>query len=213
MDPARARGDGLLALSADVDTDLLFEAYSFGIFPWPQDIHTPILWFSPPYRGVLDFADLHVGQALKKVLRKHPYDVTFNQAFTQVMTQCARVPRPGQDGTWILPSMITAYTDFHAQGYAHSVECWHAGRLVGGIYGVYVGGVFSAESMFHLESNASKVALMQLIARLQAIQASWLDIQMVTPHMEAMGAKEIPRQVFLRRLARDRRGEMRALVP
>lgn len=218
-DPAVESIDGIVAMGDQLNVSTLFEAYSFGIFPWPHP-DLPTLWYSPDPRGVLDFSELHVGRSLRKFLRDSPFEVTFNTCFRDVMKRCSEVPRPGQEGTWINSGLIRAYEEFHAAGYAHSVEVWsssedsrgdrgslqsdsnktHERHLVGGLYGVYVAGVFSGESMFFSESNASKVALLSTIEMLQANGLTWMDIQMVTPVTEALGGKYILRDEFLRRL-------------
>lgn len=198
-DPRQSLEEGIVEVSDNVNVDRLLEAYSFGIFPWPHEAF-PVLWFSPPFRGVIDFEQLHVSRSLSKFLKRTNYLVTFNQAFEQVIEGCSAVPRPGQDGSWITPLLKRAYIDFHRAGYAHSVECWSDGKLVGGLYGVYVAGVFCGESMFHYKDNASKFCLLELIKVLKREGLNWMDIQMVTPHLERMGGKYIPREVFLWRL-------------
>ena len=198
-DPRAESLDGIVAMGDHLSVATLFEAYSFGIFPWPHE-GLPTLWYSPDPRGVLDFENLHINKSLKKFLKKHPFQVSFNQAFEKVMRKCAAVPRPGQKGTWIHEPLIKAYCDFHQAGYAHSVEVWEAGKLVGGLYGVYVGGVFSGESMFFEKSNASKLALIKTIEVLQKNNLKWMDIQMVTPITEALGGRYISKAEFYSRL-------------
>jgi leucyl/phenylalanyl-tRNA--protein transferase len=156
----------------------------------------------------LEFDRLHIPRSLKAVRRKSRFTYTIDQAFEDVIRACAKLPRPGQAGTWITTSMMKAYRDLNQQGWAHSVEVWEeatsAKRLIGGIYGVDVDGIFSGESMFHLRPNASKLALLHLIEHLRASGAEWMDIQMLTPHMEALGAREISRDDFLNRLDKGR---------
>ena len=205
MDPSLALSEGVVAISDEIDTDLLFEAYSFGIFPWPHNERDPLLWFCPPRRGVLDFSNLHVPRSLEKARRNCTWQLTFNKAFDQVIAECAEAERPDQAGTWITPRMEVAYREFHQQGYAHSVECWDGEQLVGGLYGVYVAGVFSGESMFYRQPNASKFCLLHIIERLKKNGLSWMDIQMLTPHMEAMGATAITRKAYLERLSESKR--------
>ncbi|MCB0386843.1 MAG: leucyl/phenylalanyl-tRNA--protein transferase [Bdellovibrionales bacterium] len=205
MDPRHALAEGVVAISDEIDTDLLFESYSFGIFPWPHNERDPILWFCPNRRAVLDFKDLHVSRSLNKFRRKSGWRISFDKAFDLVVEQCSLTVRPDQTGTWITQRMKSAYSQFHHLGYAHSVECWDGNDLVGGLYGVYVAGVFSAESMFYLKPNASKLCILALIEKLQNSGMQWLDIQMLTPHMGAMGGREVSRKDFLERLDQAKR--------
>lgn len=202
LPPARAPiEDGLIAYGGDFSVELLREAYTKGIFPWPQE-ESPILWFSPDPRGVLDFADFHVPRSLQKWARRNSHlRVTLNQAFKEVVRQCRLQARPGQSGTWILPEMEDAYTQLFKFGEALSIEIWDGDGLIGGIYGVVVGGVFSGESMFHLKPNASKLALWKLVEVLQSKGHHWMDIQMVTPVLAGFGGKLISRDEFLTRRA------------
>lgn len=195
--------EGILQVSDDISVDRLREAYSFGIFPWPTEGY-PILWFSPLERGVIDFAHFHQPRSLQKWMRGHDIRFTWNQRFKTVIEYCQRTPRPGQTGTWITPRLKRAYIEFHEAGYAHSLECWRGGELIGGMYGVYVGGVFCGESMFYLESNASKACLVHLVQFLAAAGLTWIDVQMVTPTVEQMGGHLISRREFLQRLAESR---------
>lgn len=190
----------VIALSNDLSTATLLDAYSKGIFPWPVDEETPIVWFSPRRRAVLDFDRLRIGRTLRKEIRRSRFELTIDAAFDRVMQHCAEIPRPDQDGTWILPEMIDAYRRLHRSGHAHSVEVWDGERLVGGLYGVDPGGAFSGESMFHLEDGASKIALLALVDRLRAHGQSWIDVQVMTPHMARLGARFIGRSEFLDRL-------------
>ncbi len=200
-DPRSAGEDGLLAVGGDLRIETLVDAYSRGIFPWPQE-GLPLLWFSPRRRGVLDFADVHWPRRFLQEMRSRPLRVTFNQAFDRVIHACASVPRTHENGTWILPPIEGAYTRFHHAGYAHSVECWNENdELIGGLYGVFVEGVFAGESMFHVESGASKRCLYSLVERLQGQGLQWMDTQMVTPVLETFGGKYISRDEFLARLA------------
>ncbi len=202
-DPESARPNGLLAVGGDLHPESLLLAYRNGVFPWPTEEH-PLVWFSPPRRGVLEFDRLHVPRSLAKArrrARREGWTITRDRAFREVIEACAVAPRPGQHGTWITVELIEAYCELHRLGHARSLEVWAPGnRLVGGIYGVDAGGAFSAESMFHLETNASKIALLALVDHLRERGAAWLDIQMVTPVLEALGAREIPRRAFLSRL-------------
>jgi leucyl/phenylalanyl-tRNA--protein transferase len=200
LPPARAPiDDGLIAYGGDFSVELLREAYSKGIFPWPQE-DMPILWFSPDPRGVLDFSDFHVSTSLKKWARTHEqWSYTFNQNFSQVMEQCRLQKRPGQNGTWILPEMEKAYLELFQRGEALSLEVWEEQQLIGGIYGVLIDGIFSGESMFHLKKNASKMALWKLVEELKSRGHQWMDIQMVTPVLAGFGGKLISRNEFLTR--------------
>jgi leucyl/phenylalanyl-tRNA--protein transferase len=198
-DPRVAGDDGLLCVGGDLRVETLVEAYSNGIFPWPQE-GLPLLWFSPARRGVLDFDELHWPKRFLQELKNKSFTITFNQAFGQVIKACATTPRVHEAGTWILPPMEQGYLRFHEAGYAHSVECWKDGQLVGGLYGVYVGGVFSGESMFHHVSGASKRCLYAMTEKLKAAGLKWMDIQMVTPVTESFGGKYISREEFLKRI-------------
>lgn len=211
-DPAAATMDGIVAMGDDLTVEALFEAYSFGIFPWPHP-DLPCLWFCPDERGVLEFKDLHINRSLAKFLRKCDYEITFNRAFGDVMRECASVARPGQSGTWITPEIVRTYEEFHKRGYAHSVECWENGELVGGLYGVYVAGVFSGESMFFKESNASKLCLIRLVEQLQKNGLTWMDIQMVTSVTSQLGGRYISKLDFLERLKAAKRKAKRLHLP
>ncbi|RYZ86294.1 MAG: leucyl/phenylalanyl-tRNA--protein transferase [Proteobacteria bacterium] len=195
--------EGVVAVGGLLDEGTLYTAYSKGIFPWPHPEY-PLLWFSPEKRGIIEFKDFAPNRSFEKFLRKHEMDfqVTMDQAFPQVVRECARQPRPGQEGTWILPSILKAYIDFHKAGYAHSIEVWQNRQLVGGIYGVFVKGVFSGESMFYKAPNASKLALYHLMQILKSWDLEWMDIQMVTPVTESFGGKYIERDLFLEKLKR-----------
>lgn len=199
IDPARSV-DGIVALGGPLTTENLLRAYCSGIFPWPirEDI---VPWCCPEERGILEFDELHVPRRLVRTRQKSTFHFTIDRAFPQVITHCATVARTGESTTWITREMIRAYCDLHRQGHAHSVEVWEGTDLVGGLYGVEACGVFSGESMFALRSNSSKLALLFLIEHLKDRGLDWIDIQMVTPHMEALGAKAISRAEFLEKLA------------
>ena len=199
-DPRHTGPEGVVALGGDLHPDSLRLAYSQGIFPWPME-GMPLLWFCPPERAILDFARLHIPRSLARERRRSRLTFTIDRAFDQVIEGCQGARRPGQEGTWITPAMRQAYCRFHRLGYAHSAEAWdEGGNLVGGIYGVAVEGTFAGESMFYRQPYASKLAMLHLIDHLGSRGLDWMDIQMMTPHMQAMGAREIPRDVFLRRL-------------
>jgi leucyl/phenylalanyl-tRNA--protein transferase len=202
-DPRSATRDGLVAVGGDLHPETLQLAYRQGIFPWPAP-GLPLLWFSPPERGVLDFADLHVPRSLSRASRQTTFRLTVDGDFSAVIRACAAMPRPGQDGTWISADIIAAYERLHRLGMAHSAEAWDGDRLVGGIYGVDVDGAFAAESMFYREPNASKLALLHLVSHLASRGLDWLDIQVLTPHMARLGAQAVARDGFLARLAATR---------
>lgn len=197
--------DGLLYIGGNLKTETLVQAYSMGIFPWPLEEAYPLFWFCPEPRGVLDFDDLHIPKSVEKLRKKGIYHFTFNREFKRVMEECVKQPRPGQEGTWIIPSMLPAYEEFHREGYAHSIECWRGEELVGGLYGVYVKGVFSGESMFHLEPNTSKLCLIELALKLKTLGLQWMDIQMLTPVTEHLGGHYLTRRGFLQRLKDEHR--------
>lgn len=199
-DPRYAPSD-VVAMGEDLRIDTLREAYRKGIFPWPHD-GLPLPWFSPRRRAVLFFDELHAGRSLRKAVRRAPFTFTIDRDFRSVIRACAAAERPDQDGTWIAPNIITAYTRLHAAGDAHSIEAWDAnGALAGGVYGVDAGGVFTGESMFHTQSDASKLALLFFIDHARSRGSTFLDCQVMTPHMEALGAREITRARFLDLLA------------
>jgi leucyl/phenylalanyl-tRNA---protein transferase len=191
--------NGLIAIGGDLTADRLLAAYRQGIFPWfsPGE---PILWWSPDPRMVLFPASLSIGRSLRKVIQQQPFDIRFNTAFEGVIHACAATPRPGQPGTWITDEIIAAYTQLHRLGYAHSVEAWQHGQLVGGCYGVKIGRMFYGESMFHHVSNASKVAFAHLVQWLNTQQVGMIDCQMHTPLLASFGAYEIPRDQFIAQL-------------
>ena len=195
-DPRRARGD-VVAMGEDLSVETLRDAYRHGIFPWPHE-RLPLPWFSPRRRTVLFFDELHIGRSLRRSANRSAFTFTIDRDFPQVIRACAAAPR---GGTWIGPEIITAYTLLHRAREAHSVEVWEGEDLVGGLYGVDSGGVFTGESMFHLRTDASKLALLHVIDHLRERGATWLDCQVMTDHMRALGAREIPRGQFLDMLA------------
>jgi leucyl/phenylalanyl-tRNA---protein transferase len=197
-DPHTADGDGLVAIGGDLSVERLRLAYRSGIFPWTVN---PISWWSPDPRGIFELEKFHVPRSLQKFLRKQTFEITIDRAFREVMQACA-APGPGRRGVWITPEFIDAYTRLHEAGDAHSVECWREGELVGGIYGVSLGGFFAGESMFHRVTNASKVALGHLVGHLRERGFTLFDIQMITPATRQLGAVEITRDEYLQRLKR-----------
>lgn len=195
---SQANEDGLLAMGGDLSAARLEMAYRNGIFPWfsPND---PILWWSPDPRMVLYTDAIHISRSLQKKLSKQSFTITFNQAFNEVITACAapRTPQHTDSDTWIVPDMIAAYTDLHHCGLANSVECWQDGKLVGGLYGVTLGGMFFGESMFSRVADASKVALITLCQRLAQCGFTMIDCQVKSDHLVSLGAVEIPRDDFI----------------
>ncbi|MEO5925657.1 MAG: leucyl/phenylalanyl-tRNA--protein transferase [Bryobacteraceae bacterium] len=192
----RTAVDDLVAVDGEMSVTRLVEAYTHGIFPWTAD---PITWWSPDPRAIFDLAAIHVPRRLQAQVRKHPYRVTFDAAFEAVMEACATAPRD-EDSSWISEEFLEAYTALHRAGIAHSIELWRGEELAAGIYGVAVGGLFAGESMFHRESNASKIALVLLQQQLAAWGFVLFDTQVVTPVTEMLGAKAIPREEYLQRL-------------
>jgi leucyl/phenylalanyl-tRNA--protein transferase len=190
----------IVSFGDELTVDNLRKAYRLGIFPWHVD-GLPLPWYCPEKRAILDFADLHIPRSLERARRKAPFTFTIDKDFKSVIENCAGISRRGETGTWITPGFIRSYTQLHHEGMAHSIEAWDAaGNLVGGVYGVDAGGVFCGESMFHTATGASKLALLHLIDHLKARGSTWLDAQVMTPHIRALGAKEITRSAFLRKL-------------
>ena len=196
----RTVAPGLLAAGGSLDIDTLACAYRQGIFPWFSE-GQPILWWSPDPRMVLEPARFQLHPSFRKTLRKFintpGCEIRFDQAFSQVMTACAGSPRPGQNGTWIVPAMRAAYGELHRAGLAHSVETWVDGELVGGLYCVALGQAVFGESMFSRRSDASKIALAALVAFCRQHGITHIDCQQNTPHLASLGAQEWPRQQFL----------------
>lgn len=191
-----ANEDGVLALGGRPDPETLKDAYSHGIFPWPHD-GLPLLWFSPDPRFALVPEEAHISRSLRKRMRRGDLEVRADTAFSEVIRKCARTPRPGQDGTWITREMVAGYTALHAEGLAHSIETWQDGVLVGGLYGVSLGGVFFGESMYTEAPDASKVAFATLLAQLVRWRFQLVDCQSWTGHLERFGAREWPRPRFM----------------
>jgi leucyl/phenylalanyl-tRNA--protein transferase len=184
----------LLAVGGDLAPERLLAAYRHGIFPWYSE-DQPILWWSPDPRAVLFPDELKVSRSLRKTLRKAPFEVRLDSAFRAVMEACA-APRADGLGTWITDEMLDAYTGLHQLGYAHSAECWADGELVGGLYGMALGGVFFGESMFARRTDASKVAFVHLVTQLRAWNFALIDCQVTTAHLTRLGARAIPRAEF-----------------
>jgi leucyl/phenylalanyl-tRNA--protein transferase len=197
-DPETSDDEGLLAIGGDLTPERLLFAYERGVFPW-YDEGLPPMWWSPNPRAVMDAEQLHVSRSLRRVMRSDRFTVSFDRAFPSVMLECGR---ERESGTWILPEMVDAYCELHALGHAHSVEVWRGEALVGGLYGVQRGALFAAESMFHRERDASKVALASAIERLFAAGIQLFDVQFLTGHLASLGAYEISRTEYLARAAR-----------
>jgi leucyl/phenylalanyl-tRNA--protein transferase len=190
----------IVSFGDELTVENLTNAYKLGIFPWHVD-GLPLPWYCPEKRAILEFSELHIPRSLERARRKNPYSFTIDKEFGEVIRTCSSMRRPDQTGTWITEDFVGAYSQLHDAGTAHSIEAWdEKGDLVGGLYGVDAGGVFCGESMFHTAANASKLALLFLIDHLRESGATWLDAQVMTPHIKALGAKEIRRKEFLRRL-------------
>lgn len=200
LNQALSEPNGLIAIGGDLSLPRLLNAYQHGIFPWFSE-GEPILWWSPNPRMVLFPDALKISNSLKKTLKNKPFDVRFNTAFRQVISACSHTPRPGQPGTWITQDIIEAYCTLHNAGYAISAECWQDNTLVGGCYGVKIGKMFYGESMFHLVTDASKVAFVHLVQKLKSEGVGLIDCQMKTAHLARFGAKEISRDDFIDNLS------------
>ena len=200
---AEARQDmgGLLAVGADLSPARLLDAYRRGIFPWGTIDGLP-LWYSPDPRMVLFPEQFRLTRSLAKTLRQGRYEIRLDSDFAGVMAGCAGTPRPGQDGTWISPEMQSAYFRLHELGWAHSVETWVDGQLLGGLYGLAIGQMFYGESMFSRQRDASKIAFAHLVRYLETSGFGMIDCQMHTDHLASLGAREIPGEAFVRHLAR-----------
>lgn len=207
-DPADAlsRPNGLLAMGGDLSPERLVAAYQRGIFPWYEQ-GQPLLWWSPNPRAVLRPGQLHIGRTLRKRLKAAPFELRTDTAFAEVIAKCAAprwVDGQAEYGTWITPVMQQAYGALHAQGIAHSIEAWQGDRLVGGVYGVQVGPIFCGESMFSKVDDASRIPLVWLAQQLAQLEGGLLDIQLMTPHLQRLGAEEIPRAEYLAHLTQHR---------
>lgn len=196
--PHLADENGLLAVGGDLTQKRLLLAYSMGIFPWFSD--ELILWWSPNPRLVLFPDEFKISKSLRKIIRKKVFHVTMDTAFKRVINSCAQTRLNNNEQTWIVNDMIDAYCKLHEVGFAHSVEAWHDGRLAGGLYGVALGKCFFGESMFTNVSNASKVALAILVKYLKTLSFDMIDCQVTTKHLISLGAREISRKIFIKRL-------------
>ncbi|MEX2532438.1 MAG: leucyl/phenylalanyl-tRNA--protein transferase [Nitriliruptoraceae bacterium] len=194
--PSEADEDGVVGVGADLEPGTLADAYLRGIFPWPHsDMPTP--WFSPNPRAVIPAKDINISRSLRSVMRHASWHTTIDTAFSAVMHACAQ---RDDEPTWITPEMIAAYTRLHDLSWAHSIEVWDGKTLIGGVYGVQLGAVFTAESMFFRRSNASKVALVALCRRFSEAGGVLIDAQIMTPHLASLGAVDLPRATFLAQL-------------
>ncbi|SES28097.1 leucyl/phenylalanyl-tRNA--protein transferase [Pedobacter rhizosphaerae] len=194
-DPTLAEEDGLLAVGGDLSLERLLVAYSNGIFPWFSE-GEPILWYSPHQRCVIYPEQIKISKSMKKVLKEEVFQVTIDQAFKEVIQNCAQMPRKGQDGTWITDDMQKAYINLHEKGFAHSIEVWQQDKLVGGLYGILINKVFCGESMFSRVSNASKTALIYLTN----LNIELIDCQLPNDHLLSLGAEMIDRETYLKML-------------
>jgi leucyl/phenylalanyl-tRNA--protein transferase len=200
LEAALPEPNGLLAAGGDLSAERILAAYRRGIYPW-FSAGQPVLWWSPDPRMVLYVDELRVSRSLRKRVRRGEFELRVDNAFGDVIEHCASSMRAGQTGTWITPAIIDAYTALHASGHAHSVESWRDGELVGGLYGIALGRVFFGESMFALETDASKVALVGLVALLRRLGVSLIDCQQETVHLASLGARPIARRAFAAHLA------------
>jgi leucyl/phenylalanyl-tRNA--protein transferase len=201
IDGAHFDATDIVCFGVPLTLETLQESYRKGIFPWDIGANIPLPWYCPEKRAILEFADLKLPRSLRREWKKTQFDLSIDRDFAGVIRTCSAISRSGQRGpSWITPAFVQAFQELHRAGMAHSVEVWEGDDLVGGLYGVDSGGVFCGESMFHLRSNASKFAVLFLIEQLQERGATWLDIETMTPHFEALGAKEIDRADFLDKL-------------
>lgn len=191
---------GLIAVGGDFEVPSLLLAYRSGIFPWPIPDY-PLAWFAPPRRAVLSFDAYHPSRSFLRWLRHNTFSVSFDVAFAETMRGCAaghtKPGEPVEMSTWITPEMIAAYTELHRAGFAHSCEVWDGEELVGGVYGIAIGGMFAAESMFFRKDNASKLALHSLVSHLQSVGLTWIDVQVLNPFTKSLGAAEVTRHRFM----------------
>jgi leucyl/phenylalanyl-tRNA--protein transferase len=197
FDPERADESGLVAVGGSLDPDLVLIAYRSGVFPWSSD--PMITWWSPDPRAIFDLENWKVHRTVRQNIRRGGWRFSVDTAFERVMRACAE-PQPGRESTWISEDFVVSYTELHRRGYAHSVEVWEGDQLVGGLYGVTLGGFFGGESMFNRRTDASKAAVMHLVDRLRACGFLLCDAQVPNPHLLRLGAIEIPRAEYLGRL-------------
>jgi len=200
--------DDVIHFGGELTITNLLAAYQSGIFPWPIAPDVPVPWVSPDPRAILSFSDLHISKSLARVMRNHPYRVSIDEAFPQVIEACAETPRVHEDSTWIDRRIIDGYVRLHEAGHAHSVEVWEGEKLVGGLYGVATKGCFAGESMFHRRSNTSKIALVHLVRHLEGQGLGWIDVQQLTDLFAKFGAIEIPRESYLQLLLATQANEL-----
>ncbi|MBD5780151.1 leucyl/phenylalanyl-tRNA--protein transferase [Pelagicoccus sp. NFK12] len=203
-DPELAEEEGIIAIGGDLSPERLVAAYSCGIFPWYSE-GDPILWFSPDPRMVLYPQNFKRSKTLSRLVRSGKYELRIDHDFPSVIANCAKIPRPGQDGTWITGDMQEAYVRLHHLGLAHSFETYQEGKLVGGLYGVSLGNAFFGESMFHHARDASKFAFHALVEFALENRFDFIDAQQPTKHLRSLGAQEVPRSAFLKELAASQR--------
>jgi len=199
LPPDSATPEGIVAVGGNLSPGMLLSAYSQGIFPWYSD-GDPIIWWSPDPRCVIFTDELHVSKSMKKLLRRGQFHITLDRRFRDVITACKKIPRSGQNGTWITDAMLEAYIVLHDLGYAHSVEVWDGKWLAGGMYGISLGNFFFGESMFSLIPNASKAAIIRLNDIIKKMSFLMIDCQIYSAHLKTLGARMIPRDEFLRQL-------------
>jgi leucyl/phenylalanyl-tRNA--protein transferase len=199
-DPRAASFQGIVALGGELNTGNLIRAYETGIFPWPMP-GWRLPWCCPEQRAILEFKNLHIPRSLAKAKRTSGFRFTIDAAFPRVIRACAQIPRAHESGTWIDRHIIRSYIELHEMGRAHSAEAWLGDELIGGMYGVDAGGAMGGESMFYLRPNASKLALLHMFEHLAERGLEWFDVQVLTPHVITLGAREIPRDLFLDKLA------------
>jgi len=198
----------IVSFGDELTVENLTKAYKLGIFPWHVE-GLPLPWYCPAKRAILEFSDLHIPRSLERARRKNLFTFTIDKEFGTVIRTCSTMRRPDQLGTWITEDFVRSYSELHEAGIAHSIEAWDEdGNLVGGLYGVDAGGAFCGESMFHTVPNASKLALLYLIDHLRQRGAEWIDAQVMTPHVKALGAREIRRKEFLRKLKESQGAEL-----
>jgi leucyl/phenylalanyl-tRNA--protein transferase len=200
LDKTLKNPDGLLAMGGDLSVARLFQAYRSGIFPWFSE-GDPLLWWSPSTRAVFAPGDLQLNRSLRKYQKQHQFQYSRNMAFAKVIAHCAALPRRNQAGTWISEEMQHAYLALHQAGYAHSIEVWHDQTLVGGLYGVVIGGLFCGESMFNLQPNTAKLALCMLQQQLSVYSDGWIDCQMPNPFLLQMGVRPLAKAGYLQLLS------------
>jgi leucyl/phenylalanyl-tRNA--protein transferase len=207
-DPLQAEDDGLVAVGGELTTEYLLSAYCQGIFPWYNE-GEPVLWWSPNPRMVLYPHELRLSKSLQRTLQSKKFRIKADTNFQEVINRCSRIKRKNQTGTWITKDIISAYSRLHDKGYAHSIETYLDGELVGGLYGISLGKAFFGESMFHEVTDASKTALAWLVDLMVNWDFSFIDVQQSTSHMKSLGARDIPRDQFMVELANALKYETR----